>query len=167
MALGGDLGPAYKEAGVKKREIPDKYLVYVGVSEDKNNDRGAQFSGVEDMLKRYAYWLEEELDELLPQAAREAKATLPTIDAAVGAYNAVIYLPRENAGYIRALWQARGKSCDTGEAVFRVYALGLFDRETRRAHLLEAAKETFKRAIIKAEVKDSILEEFEKLARRL
>jgi hypothetical protein len=159
--------PAYKEAWIKKREVPAKYLVYVGVSEDKNNDRGAQFSGVEDMLKRYAFWLEEELDELLPQAAREAKATLPTIDTAVGAYNAVIYLPRENAGYIRALWQARGKSCDTGEAVFRVYALGLFDRETRRAHLLEAAKETFKRAIIKAEVKDSILQEFEKLARRL
>jgi hypothetical protein len=158
---------AYKEAGVKKKDIPDKFLVYVGVSEDKGDDRGAQFGGVEDMLKRYAFWLQEELDELLPLAAREAKATLPNIDTALGAYNAVIYLPRENAPYLRAAWQAKGQGCDTGEPVFRVYILGLFDRDTRREHLLEAAKETFKHVVIRAEVKDEVLEEFEKLIRRL
>jgi hypothetical protein len=158
---------AYKEAGVKKKEIPDKFLVYVGVSEDKGDERGAQFGGVEDMLKRYAFWLQEELDELLPQAAREAKLSLPNIDTALGAYNAVIYLPRENAPFIRAAWQAHGQGCGTGDPVFRVYILGLFDRDTRREHLLEAAKETFKRTVIRAEVKDEVLKEFERLIRRL
>ena len=158
---------AYKEAGVKKKDIPDKFLVYVGVSEDKGDERGAQFGGVEDMLKRYAFWLQEELDELLPQAAREAKLNLPNIDTALGAYNAVIYLPREKAPFIRAAWQAAGRGCDTGEPVFRVYALGLFDRDTRREHLLEAAKETFKHTVIRAEVKDEVLKEFERLIRRL
>jgi hypothetical protein len=151
--------PAYKEAGVRRKQIPDRFLVYVGLSEDKADERSAQFGGVEDMLKRYAFWLQEELDELLPLAAREAKATLPAIDTALGAYNAVIYLPRENAPFIRALWQA--------EAVYRVYALGLFDRDTRREHLLEAARETFKHAVVRAEVKDEVLREFEKLIRRL
>ena len=158
---------AYQEAGVKKKDIPDRFLVYVGVSEDKGDDRGAQFGGVEDMLKRYAFWLQEELDELLPQAAREAKLSLPNIDTALGAYNAVIYLPRENAQYIRASWQGRGQGCDTGEPVFRVYVLGLFDRDTRREHLLEAAKETFKHTVIRAEAKDEVLKEFERLIRRL
>jgi len=158
---------AYREAGVRKKDIPDKFLVYVGVSEDKGDERGAQFGGVEDMLKRYAFWLQEELDELLPQAAREAKASLPNIDTALGAYNAVIYLPRENAPFIRAVWQAEGQGCDTGEAVFRVYALGLVDRDTRREHLLEAAKETFKHTVIRAEVKEEVLKEFERLIRRL
>ena len=79
----------------------------------------------------------------------------------------MIYLPRENAPFIRAIWQAAGQGCDTGEAVFRVYALGLFDRDTRREHLLEAAKETFKHTVIRAEVKDEVLKEFERLIRRL
>src|SRR4030065_2501191 len=43
---------AYQEAGVKKKDIPDRFLVYVGVSEDKGDERGAQFGGGEDMLKR-------------------------------------------------------------------------------------------------------------------
>jgi hypothetical protein len=47
-----------------------------------------------------------------------------------------------------------------------VYVLGVFDRDTRREHLLEAAKETFKVALVKAQVKDAILEEFAKLARK-
>ena len=158
---------AYKEAGVKKKDVPARFLVYVGVSEDKIDARGAQFSGVEDMLKRYGFWLQEELDELLPQAAREAKLSLPNIDTALGAYNAMIYLPRENVQFVRATWQARGQSCGTGQPVFRVYALGLFDRDTRREHLLEAAKETFKHVVIRAEVKDEVLKEFEKLIRRL
>jgi hypothetical protein len=119
------------------------------------------------MLKRYAFWLQEELDELLPMAAREAKASLPAIDTAVGAYSAVSYLPRENAPYLRAAWQAEGQGCDTGETVYRVWVLGLFDRETRREHLLEAAKETFQHTVIRAEVKDEVLKEFERLIRRL
>ncbi len=158
---------AYREAGVHKKDIPDKFLVYVGVSEDRSDERGAQFGGVEDMLKRYAFWLQEELDELLPRAAREAKAGLPNLDTALGAYNAVIYLPRENAPFIRAVWQAQGQGCGTGEPVYRVYVLGLFDRDTRREHLLEAAKQTFNHAVIRAEVKDEVLKEFERLIRRL
>jgi hypothetical protein len=158
---------ALKEAGVRRKDVPRKFLVYVGVSEDKGDERGAQFAGAEDMLKRYAFWLQEELDELLPRAAREAKASLPNIDTAVGAYSAVTYLPRENAPYFRAAWQARGQSCDTGQPVYRVYVLGLFDRDTRREHLLEAAKETFKHAVIRAEVKDQVLKDFQRLIRRL
>ncbi len=153
---------AYKEAGIKQKDVPAKFLVYVGVSEDKGDERGAQFNGVEDMLKRYAFWLQEEMDELLPMAAQEAKVTLPTIDTAVGAYSAVSYLPREKVDYLKATWQAKGRACETDQTVYRVYALGLFDRDTRRAHLLEAAKETFKHAVIRAEVKDEVLKEFEK-----
>ena len=158
---------AYKEAGIKRKDVPDKFLVYVGVSEDKKDDRGASFGGVEDMLKRYGFWLQEEMDELLPQAAQEAKVSLPAIDTALGAFTAVTYLPREKVPYIRTVWLAKGRGCETGEPVFRAYALGLFDRDTRRAHLLEAAKETFKHAVIRAEVKDEVLKEFEKLIRRL
>jgi hypothetical protein len=113
---------AYQEAGVKKKDIPDKFLVYVGVSEDKGDERGAQFGGVEDMLKRYAFWLQEELDELLPQAAREAKASLPNIDTALGAYNAVIY-PARNAPFIRAAGRPR-PGLRHREAVFRVTPWG-------------------------------------------
>jgi hypothetical protein len=79
----------------------------------------------------------------------------------------VIYLPRENSPFIRKLWQAQGSSCDSGEPVFRVWVLGVFDRDTRRAHLLEAAKETFKHSLIKAEVKERVLKEFEQLAKKL
>src|SRR4030065_263356 len=96
---------AYKEAGVKKKDIPDKFLVYVGVSEDKGDERGAQFGGVEDMLKRYAFWLQEELDELLPQGAREAKLRLPDIDTALSAYNAWTYIPPEHSTFILSIWQ--------------------------------------------------------------
>jgi hypothetical protein len=157
---------AIKAAGIWSSEVPNKYLVYVGVSEDKADERGAQFNGVEDMLKRYAVWLKNRLNALLPEAAKRAKVSLPIIDTALGAYNAVIYLPRENAEYIRELWQAEGRLCPDGNPVYRVYVLGVFDRETRRAHLLEAAKETFKVAIIKAQVKEVVLEEFTKLAKK-
>lgn len=157
---------AIKEAGVKSSDIPKKFLVYVGVSEDMNNDRGAQFGGVEDMLKRYAVWLQKRLDALLPEAAGKAGVKLPSIDTALGAYNAVIYLPRENVEYVRQSWQAKGERCDDGQPVFRVFILGVIDREARRAHLLEAAKETFKVAIIKREVREAIMEQFEKLAKK-
>jgi hypothetical protein len=157
---------ALKAAGIRSSEVPKKYVVYVGVSEDKGDDRGAQFSGVEDMLKRYAVWLKNRLNALLPEAAKRAKVTLPDIDTSLGAYNAVMYLPREKADYIRDLWQAEGSLCPDGNPVYRVYALGVFDRDTRREHLLEAAKETFKVAIIKAQVKEAVLEEFAKLAKK-
>jgi hypothetical protein len=157
---------ALKAAGVRSWDVPKKYLVYVGVSEDKGDARGAQFSGVEDMLKRYAVWLKNRQNALLPEAARRAKVRLPELDTTLGAYNAVMYLPREKADYIRELWQAEGRLCPEGKPVYRVYALGLFDRETRRAHLLEAAKETFKVAIIRAKAKEAVLEEFARLARK-
>jgi hypothetical protein len=157
---------ALKEAGVGSYEVPKKFVVYVGVSEDKGDERGAQFSGVEDMLQRYAVWLKNRLNALLPEAAKKAKVKLPDIDTTLGAYNAVMYLPRENVDYTRALWQAEGRLCPDGKPVYRVYALGVFDRDTRREHLLEAAKETFKVAIVKAQVKEAVLEEFARLARK-
>lgn len=158
--------PALKEVGIRSWDVPKKYLVYVGVSEDKGDERGAQFSGVEDMLKRYAVWLKRRLNALLPEAAKKAKVKLPDIDTTLGAYNAVMYLPREEAEYIRDLWQAEGRLCPDGKPVYRVYAIGVFDRDTRREHLLEAAKETFKVAIVKAQVKEAVLEEFAKLAKK-
>jgi hypothetical protein len=157
---------AFKAAGIRSAEVPKKYVVCVGVSDDKGDERGAQFNGVEDMLKRYAVRLKNRLNALLPEAAKRAKVSLPDIDTTLGAYNAVIYLPREKAEYIRELWQAEGRLCPDGNPVYRVYALGVFDRETRRAHLLEAAKETFKVAIIKAQVKEAVLKEFAKLAKK-
>ncbi len=157
---------ALRAAGIRSWEVPKKYVLYVGVSEDRGDQRGAQFSGVEDMLQRYAVWLKNRLNSLLPEAARRAKVNLPELDTALGAYNAVMYLPREKADYIRELWQAKGRLCPDGKPVYRVYALGLFDRETRRAHLMEAAKETFKVAIIRAQAKEAVLEEFARLARK-
>jgi len=158
--------PALRAAGVRSSEVPRRYVVYVGVSEDKGDERGAQFSGVEDMLKRYAVWLKNRLDALLPEAAQKAKVRLPEIDTALGAYNAVMYLPREKAGFIRELWQAEGRICPEQTPVYRVYALGVFDRDTRREHLLEAAKETFKAALIRAQVKEAVLEQFAKLVKK-
>ncbi len=162
---------AAREAKVSSLDIPDKYILYTGVSEDKNNERGARFSAVEDMLKRYAVYLQRELDRILPEAAEKAGVRLPDVNTALGADLAMSYLPREpvESDIIRASWTATGTRCpvESGEPVYRIFVLGVFDRDARRAHLVEAAKETFKYAIIRAEHKDLILQEAEKLAKRL
>jgi hypothetical protein len=161
---------ALKEAGVRSSEIPKKYVVYMGVSEDKPDERAARFDAVEDMLKRYAVHLQQQLDSILPQAAERAGVRLPQLNTALGADMAVSYLPREpiEAKVIRAHWTATGKLCpDLTQKVYRIYVLGAFDREIRREHVREAAIETFKYAIIRGEDKDNILAEAQRLIRRL
>jgi hypothetical protein len=159
-----------KEAGVRSSEIPKKYVVYMGVSEDKPDERAARFAAVEDMLKRYAVYLQEELDRILPEAAERAGVRLPQLNTALGADMAVSYLPREpiEADVIRAHWTATGKLCpDLTQTVYRIYVLGAFDKDARREHVREAAIETFKYAIIRGEDKDKVLDEADRLIRRL
>jgi hypothetical protein len=159
-----------KEAGVRSSEIPKKYVVYMGVSEDKPDERAARFDAVEDMLKRYAVYLQGELDRVLPEAAERAGVRLPQVNTALGADMAVSYLPREpiEANVIRAHWSATGKLCpDLTQTMYRTYVLGAFDRDARREHVWEAAIETFKYAIIRGEDRDEILAETERLLRRL
>jgi len=161
---------ALKEAGVRSSEIPKNYVVYMGVSDDKPDERAARFDAVEDMLKRYAVHLQQELDRILPEAAERAGVSLPQLNTALGADMAVSYLPREpiEAGVIRAHWSATGRLCpDLTQKMYRIYVLGAFDREVRREHLREAAIETFKYAIIRGEDKDNVLAEAERLIRRL
>lgn len=161
---------ALKEAGVRASEIPKKYVVYMGVSEEKPDERAARFGAVEDMLKRYAVYLQAELDRILPEAAEKAGVRLPELNTALGADMAVSYLPREpiEANVIRAHWSARGKLCpDLTQTVYRIYVLGAFDKDARRDHVREAAIETFKYAIIRGEDKDRVLAEAERLIRRL
>ena len=161
---------ALKEAGVRSSEIPKKYVVYMGVSEDKPDERAARFDAVEDMLKRYAVYLQKELDRVLPEAAEKAGVRLPELNTALGADMAVSYLPREpiEADVIRAHWIATGKLCpDLTQKMYRVYVLGAFDKDVRKEHVREAAIETFKYAIIRGEDKDNVLAETERLLRRL
>jgi len=161
---------ALKEAGVRASEIPKKYVVYSGVSEEKTDERAARFDAVEDMLERYAVYLQQELDSILPEAAEKAGVRLPDLNTALGADMAVSYLPREpiEADVIRAHWSATGRLCpDLTQKMYRIYVLGAFDREVRREHLREAAIETFKYAIIRGEDKDNVLAEAERLIRRL
>jgi hypothetical protein len=161
---------ALKEAGVRASAIPNKYVVYMGVSEEKPDERAARFDAVEDMLKRYAVYLQQELDRILPEAADKTGVRLPDLNTALGADMAVSYLPREpiEANVIRAHWTATGKLCpDLTQTVYRIYVLGAFDKDARREHVREAAIETFKYAIIQGEDKDRVLEEAERLIRRL
>jgi hypothetical protein len=161
---------ALKEAGVRASAIPNKYVVYMGVSEEKPDERAARFDAVEDMLKRYAVYLQQELDRILPEAADKSGVRLPDLNTALGADMAVGYLPREpiEANVIRAHWTATGKLClDLTQTVYRIYVLGAFDKDARREHVREAAIETFKYAIIQGEDKDRVLEEAERLIRRL
>ncbi len=45
------------------------------------------------------------------------------------------------------------------EPVYRVYVLGVIEKEDRKAHLPVAAKETFKYAVIRQDKKDKIMQE--------
>ena len=161
---------ALREAGVRASQIPDRYVVYRGVSEDRPDERASRFDAVEDMLKRYAVYLQEELDRILPEAADRAGIRLPQLNTALGADMAVGYLPREpiEDEVIRAHWTAAGRLCpDLTQSVYRTYVLGAFDRDNRQEHVMEAAIETFKYAIIRGEDKDEVLEQTRRLLRRL
>ena len=159
-----------KEAGVRSAEIPKKYVVYIGVSEDKPDERAARWDAVEDMLERYAVYLQGELDRILPEAAERAGVRLPQVNTALGADMAVSYLPREpiEANVLRAQWSATGSLCpELNQRMYRAFVLGVFDEDARREHIREAAIETFKYAIIRGEDKDEILSETVRLLRRL
>jgi hypothetical protein len=161
---------ALREAGVRASEIPKKYVLYMGVSEDKPDERASRFDAVEDMLKRYAVYLQAELDRILPEAAERAGVRLPDLNTALGADMAVSYLPREpiEADVVRAYWTAKGGLCpNLTQTMYRTYVLGAFDMDARREHVREAAIETFKYAIIRGEDKDDVLEAAERLIRRL
>ncbi len=47
--------------------------------------------------------------------------------------------------------------------MYRVYVLGVIEKEDRKAHLPVAAKETFKYAVIRQDKKDKIMQELGKL----
>jgi hypothetical protein len=162
---------ALRAAEVARREVPKKYGVYVGVSEVKPTERAAMFSAMEDMLERYAVWLQGELDRILPEAAERAKVRLPEINTALGAYQAVGYLSRDQVerDAVVASWQATGTRCqvEACELLYLTYVLGRFDDKTREAHLLEAAIETFRHAIIRGEDKEEVLRQAERLIRRI
>lgn len=162
---------ALRAAGVARRQVPDKYVVYLGVSEIKGTERAAMFSAVEDMLERYALWLQGELDRILPEAAERARVRLPEVNTALGAYQAVGYLPREQLQreVVQVSWQASGTRCrvEACEMLYQVYVLGRFDDRAREAHLLEAAIETFKHAIISGEDKEAVLRQAQRLIRRI
>ncbi len=154
---------ALREAGVRASDVPKKSLVFVGVSEDRPDERGARFSAIENMFKQYAVSLQRELDRILPEAAAKAKVMLPTLNTALGAERSLGYLPREGVerDLLRATWVATGAG-----PVYRVYVLGAIDQEARRAHVLEAAKETFKFAMIRRADQEKILQEAAKLAKK-
>ena len=114
--------------------------------------------------------VQQELDRILPEAAGKADVRLPDLNTALGADMAVSYLPREpiETNVVRARWTATGKLCpDLTQTVYRIYVLGAFDKDARREHVREAAIETFKYAIIRGEDKDRVLQEAERLIRRL
>lgn len=162
---------ALRAAGAARREVPEKYVVYVGVSELKATERAAMFSAVEDMLERYALWLQGELDRMLPEAAERSRVRLPELDTALGAYQAVGYLDREELQreVVRGSWLAKGTVCrvEACDTMYQTWVLGRFDDRVREAHLLEAAVETFRHAIISGEDKEALLRELRRLVRRI
>ena len=162
-----DIKKAAKAVGVPSRQIPNKTIVVIGVSEDLNKERGANTSALDDMLQRYGAYLKEDLDVLMKQATDNLGMGLPNLDTSLGAYNAVRYIPNQNyeSKFVEESWQARGKRClESGEdSVFRVYVIGVFDKDARRKHIMEAAKETFKYALVQKDKKNKILQELRKL----
>ena len=119
------------------------------------------------MLEQYAGYLKEDLDGFMRQALENLGMSLLNIDTAVGASNAVRYLPNQSyeSDLVKTSWQATGRRClDRGEEpVYRVYVLGVIEKEDRKAHLPVAAKETFKYAVIRKDKKNKIIQELEKL----
>ena len=158
---------AAKEAGVSLRRIPEKTIVLIGISEDLNNKKGSHASALDNMLQKYAGYLKEDLDGLMRQALENLGMSPLNIDTAVGTSNAVRYLPNQSyeSDLVQTSWQATGRRClESGdEPVYRVYVLGVIEKEDRKAHLPVAAKETFKYAVIRKDKKNKIMQELEKL----
>jgi hypothetical protein len=165
---------AIKEAGLKPRDIPKRAVVFVGFSEDMNNEKGARFDAIDDALDRYAVYVQDWLDIIVPQAAEEVGVRLPDINTALGADRALGYLPKGEleATIIKGQWTATGKLCEgpgiePSDPVFRVYVLAAVDRDTLPAHLKEAAKEAFKNAIIRGEDREKVLERVDRIIDRM
>jgi hypothetical protein len=165
---------AIKEAGLKPRDIPKRAVVFVGFSEDKNNEKGARFDAVDDAMERYAVYVQDWLDIIIPQAAEEVEVRLPDINTALGADRALGYLdPRElERDIIKAQWLATGKLCEgpgiePSDPVYRVFVLVAVDRDTLPSHLKEAAKEAFKNAIIRGEDREKVLERVDRIIDRM
>ncbi|MQY76273.1 MAG: hypothetical protein GH155_01425 [Spirochaeta sp.] len=162
-----NLKEAAKEAGVSLRRIPEKTIVLIGASEDLNNKKGSYASALDNMLQQYAGYLKEDLDGFMRQALENLGMSTLNIDTAVGASNAVCYIPNQayESDLVKTSWQATGRRClESGEEpVYRVYVLGVIEKEDRKAHLPVAAKETFKYAVIRKDKKDKIMKELEKL----
>jgi hypothetical protein len=156
---------AIREAGLRPADIPKRAVVFVGHSEDMNNEKGARFDAVDDTLERYAVYVQDWLDIIIPQAAEETGVRLPDINTALGADRALGYIPKEELerSVVKAQWMATGRLCEApggepGEPVYRVYVLAAIDRDTLPSHLKEAVKEAFKNAIIRGEDKQKVLE---------
>ncbi len=163
----GKTKSALKEVGISARQVPKKFVVLVGESEDLNNEKGARAGAIDDMLLKYGGYLKMYLDPLLKQAAVNAGVKLPPVDTEIGAYNTVRYIPGQgyDTDLVKAVWMARGKRClEVGEEpVYRAYVIGVMDEDNRRAHILDAGKETFKTALIPGDKKRQVLDELDKL----
>jgi hypothetical protein len=165
---------AVKEAGLKPRDIPKRAVVFVGFSKDMNNEKGARFDAVDDAMKRYAVYVQDWLDIIIPQAAEEVGVRLPDVNTALGADRALGYLPKGELErtIIKAQWLATGKLCEgpgiePSDPVYRAYVLVAVDRDTLPGHLKEAAKESFKNAIIRGEEREKVLERVDRIIDRM
>ncbi len=166
----GKTSSALKEVGISARQVPKKFVVLVGESEDLNNEKGARAGAIDDMLLKYGGYLQMYLDPLLKQAAVNAGVKLNAVDTEIGAYNTVRYIPGQ--GYetdlVQAIWMARGKRClEAGEEpAYRAYVIGVMDEDHRRTHILVAGQEAFKTALMPGDKKRQVLGELEKLVKK-
>ncbi|MBN1834748.1 MAG: hypothetical protein JW820_02795 [Spirochaetales bacterium] len=170
----GNERAAIREAGLRYADVPKRAVVFVGHSEDLNNEKGARFEAVDDALDRYAVYVQDWLDIIIPQAAEEVEVRLPDINTALGADRALGYLPKEEleGTIIKAQWLATGRLCEDAEVepsdpVYRVYVLVAVDRDTLPVHLKEAAKEAFKNALIRGEDRQKVLERVNRIIDRM
>jgi hypothetical protein len=165
---------AIREAGLRPADVPKRAVVFVGYSEDMNNEKGARFDAIDDTLERYAVYVQDWLDIIIPQAAEEVGIKLPDINTALGADRALGYLPKGQleGTIVRAQWVATGRLCEgpdsePSDPVYRVYVLAAIDRDTLPLHLKEAAKEAFKNAIIRGEDRQKVLERVNRIIDRM
>ena len=160
---------AVREAGARRREVPARYVVHVGVSEDKGSEQAAMHSALADVKGHHAVWLRGELDRIFPEAAQRAGIRLPQIDTALGARQAVEGLHRQELrdGVVRRTWQARGRRClvETCEMLYRVYVLARFDQKDRAAELWDAAKRTLLDSAMPGADQDALLKQVQQLIR--
>ena len=125
-------------------------------------------------MERYAVYVQDWLDIIIPQAAEEVEVRLPDINTALGADRALGYLPKGELErtIVKGQWLATGRLCEgpDGEPtdpMYRVYTLAAIDRDTLPLHLKEPAKEAFKNAIIRSADKEKVLERVNRIIGRM